>query len=62
MENTPEGRVVSWLSLRDEEQMKMKMREGRREKWNERETRLSRPSKTPEGREERLLEEREIGE
>ena len=36
--------------------MKMKMREGRREKWNERETRLSRPSKTPEGREERLLE------
>ena len=55
MENTPEGRVVSWLSLRDEEQMKMKMREGRREKWNEREARLSRPSKTPEGREERLL-------
>ena len=38
-----------------EEQMKMKMREGRREKWNEREARLSRPSKTPEGREERLL-------
>ena len=36
----------------------MKMREGRREKWNERETRLSRPSKTPEEREERLLEER----
>ena len=56
MENTPEGRVVSWLSLRSKEQMKMKMREGRREKWNERETRLSRPSKTPEGREERLLE------
>ena len=55
MENTPEGRVVSWLLLRDEEQMKMKMREGRKEKWNERETRLSRPSKTPEGREERLL-------
>ena len=39
-----------------EEQKKMKMREGRREKWNEREPRLSRPSKTPEGREERLLE------
>ena len=35
LENTPEGRVVSWLLLRDEEQMKMKMREGRREKWNE---------------------------
>ena len=30
LENTPEGRVVSWLLLRDEEQMKMKMREGRR--------------------------------
>ena len=29
---------------------------GMREKWNERETRLSRPSKTPEGREESLLE------
>ena len=36
----------------------MKMREGRREKWNEREARLSRPSKTPEGREERLLKSR----
>ena len=56
MENTPEGRLVSWLELRYEEQMKMKMREGRKEKWNERETKLSRPSKTPEGREERLLE------
>ena len=56
MENTPEGRVVSLLPLRDEEQMNMKMREGRREKWNERETRLSRLSKTPEGREEKLLE------
>ena len=56
MENTPEGRVVSWLSLRDEEQMKMKMREEKRDKWNERETRLPRPLKTPEGREERLLE------
>ena len=55
-ENTPEGRVISLLLLRDEEQMKMKMREGRREKWNKRETRLSRPSKTPEEREERLLE------
>ena len=55
MENTPEGRVVSWLLLRYEEQMKMKMKEGRREKWNEREARLSRPSKTPEGREERLF-------
>ena len=58
MENTPEGRVISWLLLRDEEQMKMEMREGRREKWNEREARLSRSSKTPEGREERLLEKR----
>ncbi len=56
MENTPEGRVVSWLLLRDEEQMKMKTGEGRREKWNEREARLSRPSKTPEGRGKRLLE------
>ena len=55
LENTPEGRVVSSLSLRAEEQMKMKMRERRREKWNERVSRLSRPSKTPEGREERLL-------
>ena len=55
MENTPEGMVVSWLSLRVEEQIKMKMREGMREKWNERDIRLSRPSKTPEGREERLL-------
>ena len=36
--------------------MKMKMSEGRRVKWNERKGRLSRPSKTPEGREERLLE------
>ena len=36
----------------------MKMMEGRREKWNEREARLSRPSKTPEGMEEKLLEER----
>ena len=50
------GVEVSLLSLRDEEQMKMKMREERREKWNERETRLSRPSKTPDGREERLSE------
>ena len=56
LENTPEGRVVSLLPLRVEEQMKMKMRERRREKWNEREARLSRPSKTPEEREERLLE------
>ena len=58
LENTPEGRVVSCLLLRAEEQMKMKMkmREGRRETWNEREARLSRPSKAPEGREERLLE------
>ena len=56
MEKTLEGRVGSWLLLRNKEQMKMKMREGRREKWNEREARLSRPSKTPEGREERLLE------
>ena len=62
LENTPEGRVVSWLSLRYEEQMKMKMREGRREKWNERETRLSRPSKAPEGREKSLLQVMLIGE
>ena len=61
MENTPEGRVVRWLLLRYEEQMeakKMEMREERREKLNEREARLSRPSKTPEGREESLLESR----
>ena len=44
------------MLLRDEEQMKMKMREGRREKWTEREGRLPRPPKIPEGREERLLE------
>ena len=62
MENTPGGRVVSWLLSMPEEQMKMKIREGRREKWNEREARLSRPSKTPEGREERLLKKRSIGE
>ena len=55
LENTPEGRVFSWLLWRYEEQMKMKNEGGRREKWNEREIRLSRPSKTPEGREERLL-------
>ena len=36
--------------------MEMEMREGKREKWNERVARLSRPSKTPEGREERLFE------
>ena len=42
--------------------MKMEIREGRREKWNEREARLPRPSKTPEGKEERLLELRSIGE
>ena len=54
LENTPEGRIVSWLLPRDEEQMKKRKR--RREKWNQRETRLSRPSKTPEGREERMLD------
>ena len=43
------------MLLRVEEQMKMKMRERRKEKWNEREARLSRPSKTPEEREEKLL-------
>ena len=42
--------------------MKTKVRKERREKWNERETRLSRPSKTPEGREERLFKSRKIGE
>ena len=41
--------------------MKMKMREGRKQKWNEKEPRLSRPSKTLEGREERLLELRDGG-
>ncbi len=56
LENTPEGTIVSWLLLSHEEQMKMKMREGRRKNWNVREARLSRPSKTPEEREERLLE------
>ena len=44
LENTPEGRVVSWLLFRDEEQMMVKMRE----KWKQRKARLSRPSKTPE--------------
>ena len=55
LENTPEGRIVSLLLLRYDEQMKIKTK-GRREKWNERETRLSSLSNTPEGREERLLE------
>ena len=55
LENTPDGRVVGRLLWRDEKK-DMRMNERRREKWNERETRLSRPSKTPEGREERLLE------
>ena len=55
MENTSDGRVVNLLLLKYEEQMKIEMRERRREKWNERIARLSRPSKTPEGREERLL-------
>ena len=40
LENTPEGRVVSWLLLSNEKQMKMKMRKGRREKRNERIPRL----------------------
>ena len=39
LENTPEGRVVSWLPLRYEEQMKIEMKDGRREKWNEDEKR-----------------------
>ncbi len=39
----------------DKEQKEMEMREGMKEKWNEREARLSRPSNTPGGREERLL-------
>ncbi len=55
MENTPEGRIVSLLPLKYEVK-KNKMRERRREKWNERSTSLSRPSKTPEVREENLLE------
>ena len=64
LENTPEGRVASLLLLRDEEQMKVKMREreGGKVKWNEREARLSRPSKTSEGREERLFEASEMEE
>ena len=37
LENTPEGRVVSWLLLRDEEQMKMEMREERRGRRGRRE-------------------------
>ena len=41
--------------------MKMKMREGRSEKWSGRVARLARPSKTSEGREERLLSEMSIG-
>ena len=53
MENTPEGRVVSWLLLRP------KINGDRNEGGNERETRLSRPSSTPGGREERLLKPRE---
>ena len=61
LENTPEGRVVRLLPMRDEEQMTMK-KEGEEREWNERETRLSRPLKTPEGREERLLELRVIRE
>ena len=36
LENTPEGRVVSWLFSRDKEQMKKKMSVRRREKKNER--------------------------
>ena len=44
------------MLVRYEEQMKMKMREERKEKWNERVARLSRPSKTLEEREEKLLE------
>ena len=40
--------------------MEMELREGMREKWNEREARLSRPSNTPGGREVRLLFEREM--
>ena len=54
-ENTPEGRVVSWFPLRYEEQMKMITRERRREKWNKSSTKLERPSKILEGREERLF-------
>ena len=57
LENTPGGRVVSWLLLR--ERTNGDGNEGGREKWNEREARLSRPSNTPGGREERLLEEKE---
>ena len=51
--NQMEGRSVGFHG--DEKQMKMKMREGRREKWNERVVRLSIDSKTPEGREVSLL-------
>ena len=59
LENTSGGRRVR--TPRSTEQMKMEMRE-RREKRNTREIMLSRPSKTAKGREERLLEEREIEE
>ena len=59
LENTPEGRLIKSFPSRDDEQMKMKKREGRREKWNKSCARFSRPSKTPEGREEKLLESRE---
>ena len=56
LENTPEGRVVSWLLLRARTNGDGNEGENEREKWNEREARLSRPSNTPGGREERLLE------
>ena len=57
MENTPEGRDFSELCSREQ----MKMIKRRNVEWNERVIRLSRPSKTPEGREEKLLKLRAIG-
>ena len=48
-----------WITNEDENERK---NEWEKEKKKEREARFSRPSKTPEGREERLLEWREIGE
>ena len=53
LENTPGGRVMNWLWLRV--RANENGNEGENERWNERETRLSRPSNTPGGREERLL-------
>ena len=60
LENTPEEIFVSLLEVIYDEQMKMKR--GRKKNGVERISRLLRPLKTPEGREDRLLESREMGE